>query len=54
MRGRAEVYVQDIIDHSGAEKLRVYPILFEEIQSGYVFVLKESTLGTPVIVALKG
>ena len=54
MRGRAEVYVQDIIDHSGAEKLRVYPILFEEIQSGYVFVLKESTLATPVIVALKG
>ena len=38
--------------YSGAEPLRIYPILFEEIQSGYVLVLKESGMGSPEIVAL--
>ena len=28
-RGGSEVSVEDIMEHSGAERLRVYPILFE-------------------------
>ena len=31
--------VQDIIKDSGAEKLRVYPILFEEVQSARLTVM---------------
>ena len=52
MKGKAEVHVDDVIAYSGAEKVRVYPVLFEEEQAGYVQVLKRSGLGTPLIVAL--
>ena len=52
MKDRAEVLVTDLMAYSGAEPLRIYPILFEEIQSGYVLVLKESGMGSPEIVAL--
>ena len=52
MKGRAEVMVQDIIDNSGADKLRVYPLLFEEAQNGHVKVIKEGYWGNPEIVAL--
>lgn len=53
MKGKAEVHVDDIIANSGAERLRVYPILFEEEQVGYVVVLKSNQWGTPEIVSLK-
>ena len=33
-RGGSEVPVEDIMEHSGAERLRVYPILFEMEQEG--------------------
>ncbi len=52
MKGKAEVHVDDIIGHSGAEKLRVYSILFEEEQEGYVVVVKASKWGAPEIVTL--
>ena len=44
--------VQDIIKDSGAEKLRVYPILFEEVQSARLTVLEEESFGSPKIVKL--
>ena len=52
MKGRAEVMVMDIMEHSGADKLRVYSILFEEEQRGRVRVVKSSGLGAPEIVTL--
>ena len=52
MKGRAEVMVYDIIKHSGAERLRVYPILFEEEMKGRVRVIKTHGMGAPEIVAL--
>lgn len=51
IKGRAEVMVQDIIDNSGAEKHRVYPILSEEVIAGRVRVIKEGYWGGPEIVA---
>ena len=52
MKGKAEVYVDDIINNSGAEKLRVYPILFEEEMKGRIRVVKTTGLGSPEIVTL--
>ena len=52
MKGRAEVMVRDIIMHSGANRLRVYPILFEEEQKGSVRVIRTVGLGAPEIVTL--
>lgn len=52
LKGKAEVHVSDLMAYSGAEKLRVYTILFEEEQAGYVKVLKRCGLGAPDIVAL--
>lgn len=43
---------KDIIKESGAEKLRVYPILFEEVQAGRLEVLEEENLGSPKLVKL--
>ena len=52
MKGRAEVMVHDIINNSGSDRLRVYPILFEEVQRCRVRVIKEDWLGAPEIVTL--
>ena len=52
MKGKAEVYVDDIEKRSGAEKLRIYPILFEGEMSGYIKVITRSGLGSPEIVTL--
>lgn len=52
MKGRAEVMVFDIIKNSGADRLRVYPIIFEETQNGRIRVIKENELGAPLIVSL--
>lgn len=48
------VPVQDIITHSGAEKLRVYSILFELEQEGRIEVTEREELGAPKVVCLKG
>ena len=41
------VEVEDIIVHSGAEKLRVYPALFELEQEGWLTVTEREELGSP-------
>ena len=48
------VPVQGIIAHSGAERLRVYPILFELEQEGRVEVTEREELGAPKVVRLRG
>lgn len=52
MKGRAEVMVHDIIDNSGANRLRVYAILFEEEQNGTIRVVRSGGMGDPEIVTL--
>ena len=47
---RKGVSVEKIIQYSGAEKLRVYPALFELEQSGFLEVLEREELGAPLIV----
>ena len=44
------VRVEDIIQNSGADKLRVYPALFELEQSGFLVVVEREELGAPLIV----
>ncbi len=52
MKGKAEVRVDDIIANSGAERLRVYPILFEENLAGRIAYVEVDPLGDPVSVRL--
>lgn len=44
------VAVEDILRHSGADKLRVYPALFELEQAGFLEVVEREELGAPSIV----
>lgn len=46
--------VDAIIQESGAERLRVYPILFELSQEKMIRVVEESEWGAPVKVELMG
>lgn len=52
MKGRAEVMVHDIVRNSGADPLRVYSLLEEELHRGRVRVIREGQLGAPEIVTL--
>lgn len=45
-----EISVEDILLHSGADKLRVYPALFELEQSGWLEVVEREELGAPSVV----
>lgn len=47
------VSVESIILHSGADKLRVYPALFELEQSGWLEVVEWEELGAPSVVCKK-
>ena len=47
------ISVVNIILYSGADKLRVYPALFELEQSGWLEVLEREELGAPSIVRKK-
>lgn len=47
------VAVEDIIRNSGADKLRVYPALFELEQEGIIDVLEREELGAPAVVCKK-
>lgn len=47
------VEVDDIIAHSGAEKLRVYPALFELEQEGWLAVTEREEMGSPKRVRVK-
>lgn len=48
------VSVEEIIQNSGAEKLRVYPALFELEQNGFLEVLEREELGAPLMVRKRG
>lgn len=48
-----EVDVKKIIDESGAEKMRVFPILFEERIAGNIEVTELEDMGSPKRVRLK-
>ena len=47
------VEVEDIIAHSGAERLRVYPALFELEQEGWLAVTEREELGSPKRVRMR-
>lgn len=49
----SDISVDDIIRHSGADKLRVYPALFELEQNGFLEVIEREELGAPLIVRKK-
>ena len=44
------VLVEEIIQNSGADKLRIYPALFELEQNGWLEVVEWEELGAPSIV----
>ena len=44
---REIVKVQDLMDNSGANPLRVFPLLFELTREGVIEVLEEDNLGAP-------
>ena len=46
------VAVDDILRHSGADRLRVYPALFELEQEGRLEVLEREVLGAARVVRL--
>lgn len=46
------VAVSDIAANSGADKLRVYPILFELQMEGIVRVIEAEQLGAPSVIEL--
>ena len=52
LKDRDRVNVEDIITGSGAEKLRVYPILAELSFAGRIRVVEEGKLGEPLVVAM--
>ena len=53
LEGRTNVMIDDIIQYSGAERLRVYPIVYQMVLDGSVSVLKENDLGQISRVRLK-
>lgn len=48
----AGILVENILKYSGAERLRVYPVLFELEQEGRIEVLEREELGAAWIVRL--
>ena len=45
LQGRGAVEVEEILEQSGAERLRVYPVLFELEQEGLIEVVEREALG---------
>lgn len=52
MRGKSEVYIDDIKKRSGANILRVDAIITEGIIDGFITIVKEGVWGAPMIVTL--
>jgi hypothetical protein len=46
------VKVEEILSEAGAERLRVYLILFELEQSAWITVIERSPLGEPLVVKI--
>lgn len=54
LQGRGAVEVEEILEQSGAERLRVYPILFELEQEGLIEVVeREAPGGTKKVTYVK-
>lgn len=47
------ISVKDVLQNSGADKLRVYPALFELEQSGFLEVVEREELGAPAVVRVR-
>ena len=47
-----DVPVRDILEHSGADKLRVYSLLFELTMEKRIEVVEEEKFGAPKIIRL--
>ena len=52
MKGRAEVMVSDIVEHSGANSIFVYEVLESEERQGTIRVIQRDEKGSPTIVAI--
>lgn len=52
LQGGRSTQVADIVAHSGADRLRVYPLLFEMERSGRIVVIEVERLGAPKAVKL--
>lgn len=52
LEDKKQVSVEELLANSGAERLRVYPLLFELTQEKIIRILKESDLGAPEIICL--
>lgn len=52
LRGKEKVEVKSIMERSGAESLRVYPILMELSLSRRLRIDEENDFGAPVVVTL--
>lgn len=50
IKGKYEAHVVDIISYSGANKLRIYPIILEEVAKGSIRIISSTSLGSPDIV----
>lgn len=48
-----DVSVKDLLLNSGADELRIYPILFELEQAGCIEVVKRKLLGAPLIIRFR-
>lgn len=53
MRGKSEVYIDDVKKHSGANIFRVDAIVTEGILDGFITIVKEGVWGAPMIVSFK-
>lgn len=52
LQGKKMVKVEEILSEAGAERLRVYLILFELEQSAWITVIERSPLGEPLVVKI--
>ena len=52
LKGKAEVYVDDIKNRSGADPLRVDALVYEGVLDGFIVTIKEGVWGMPMIVVL--
>jgi UDP-N-acetylmuramyl pentapeptide phosphotransferase/UDP-N-acetylglucosamine-1-phosphate transferase len=52
IKGKAEVYVDDVKQRSGANPLRVDAIIDEGLLDGFIIIIKEGVWGTPMIISM--
>ena len=52
LQGKKMVKVEEILSEAGADRLRVYLILFELEQSAWITVIERSPLGEPLVVKI--